>query len=339
MINFLNDFRTYFNFLKISKNKEAFFIDNKYIIKYLKPYIKKRLHKKILIISFEDLQNEFDKIKTFTFKTTLFRSLFFLTHKLKTLYSSTPGLNKTIFVKTKFYNCKYIYLQHSPVSLTMAYPDKYFDEFDAIETINRFQYNEISEIKKKRKLKCKIFRSKYNFLLGKKNKNYKDSKKFDVLIAPSWNTNFYKLNCHKILIDKLNEKKISYILRPHHMSFKKKEVSENDLKKQKINYDIKSELNFNDFKILISDWSGIIYENSLINGQKSLLLNTPQKINNHKYKNYQNIPIEIKARHIFGKTYNIDEINELVNDAKNIINKDLLVEDYEIKNFLKEFFY
>ena len=123
------------------------------------------------------------------------------------------------------------------------------------------------------------------------------------------------------------------------MSFKKKEVDENDLKKQEINYDIKSELNFDDYKILISDWSGIIYEHSLINGQKSLLLNTPQKINNHNYKNYKNIPIEIKARNIFGRTYNIDEIHELVDDAKNMINKDLLVEDLEIKNFLKEFFY
>ena len=339
MISFFNDLKSYFNFLRISKNKEAFFIDNKHIVKYLRPYIKKKLHKKILIINFEDLNNEFDNIKTFTFRTTLFRSLFFLTHKLKTLYSSTPGLNKTIFVKTKFSPCKYIYLQHSPVSLTMAYPDKYFDEFDAVETINKFQYNEMSEIKKKRKLKCKIFRSKYNFLSEQKNKKYKNNKKFDVLIAPSWNTNFYKLNCHKILIDKIKKKKISYTLRPHHMSFKKKEVDENDLKKQEINYDIKSELNFDDYKILISDWSGIIYEHSLINGQKSLLLNTPQKINNHNYKNYKNIPIEIKARNIFGRTYNIDEIHELVDDAKNMINKDLLVEDLEIKNFLKEFFY
>ena len=43
MISFFNDLKSYFNFLRISKNKEAFFIDNKHIVKYLRPYISKHL--------------------------------------------------------------------------------------------------------------------------------------------------------------------------------------------------------------------------------------------------------------------------------------------------------
>jgi hypothetical protein len=131
MINFFKDFYNYIVFLKLSKNRIAFFIDNQYLVKYLRPYIVKRLYKNPILISFEKFHLDFGPINLFVFKTTLFRSLIFLTHKLKVLYSTTPGLNKTIFAKSKFVKCKYIYLQHSPISLTLAYPDQYFDEFDA----------------------------------------------------------------------------------------------------------------------------------------------------------------------------------------------------------------
>ena len=44
------------------------------------------------------------------------------------------------------------------------------------------------------------------------------------------------------------------------MSLKKKEISINDLNKYKIDYDLSSELDLTNYKVLISDWLGIIYE-------------------------------------------------------------------------------
>ena len=341
MISFFKDFYNYIYFIKLSKNKKAFFIDNSNLVKYLKPYILKKLNKDIIVILFEDYNFDFGPISSFVFKTTLFRSLVFLTHKLRVLYSSTPGLNKTIFSKSKFAKCKYIYLQHSPVSLTLAYPDEYFDDFDAVQTINLFQFAEMKEIIKKRALKSKTFKSKYHFLVGKEfNLNIKKKdQKNEVLIAPSWNTNFFKLNCHKILAEKFKNKNIKFILRPHHMSFKNKEVSRNELENFQINYDLKHDLNLPDYKVLISDWSGIVYEYAILTRKKSLLINTPKKINNKNYLNYKNIPIEDSARNIFGFSYEIDDLDKLVQKTEEIIKKDDNKNDREIEDFLKKFFF
>ena len=124
--------------------------------------------KKIVIISFEDInQKIFCNDLIFVFKTNFFRQLVFLTLNLKYLYSSTPDLNKTIFVKSKFNKCKYIYLQHSPVSLTMIYRDKAFNEFDAVQVISRYQLKEMIEIKEKFNLNIKLIKSKYLFIQKK----------------------------------------------------------------------------------------------------------------------------------------------------------------------------
>ena len=47
-----------------------------------------------------------------------------------------------------------------------------------------------------------------------------DKKK--LLIAPTWNTNFYKRNIHENLFRLLEKNKIDYEFRPHYMSVKKR---------------------------------------------------------------------------------------------------------------------
>ena len=170
----------------------GFFCENEFILNFLAPYIKHKNQRKklILVMSFEKIEiNLGDYVSVYTFKTNFFRELFFLTLKLKYLYSSTPDIENTIFKKTKFSNCKYIYIQHSPVSLNLIYRESAFDNFDAIQTISKFQNNEIKEIIKKRNLKLKVFKSKYRFIEENLNSSSK-SKKYDLLIAPSWNTDF-----------------------------------------------------------------------------------------------------------------------------------------------------
>ena len=125
-----------------SNHRVGFFSENNYILKYLEPYILKKLKKeKILIISFEKIiNNNLNGARIFVFYTQFFRELVFLTLKLKYLYSSTPDLNQTIFKKSKLSKCKYIYLQHTPVSLTMIYNENAYDAFDALQAINTFQF-------------------------------------------------------------------------------------------------------------------------------------------------------------------------------------------------------
>ena len=338
------DFLNYIKYKKIEKNFTiGFFVENKHIFEYLKPYIlKKREKQKILILSFEHLIHEDgNKVKFFTFHTSFFRQLIFLTLKLKYLYSSTPGLNQTIFTKSKISNCKYIYLQHSPASLIMIYKNNAFDAFDAVQTIHSYQFNEMKEIILNKKLKCKVFKGKYLFF-DKVLKSKSDAK-CDLLIAPSWNSSFYKLNCHIILNELLLKNKINYEIRPHPMSLKLNEINIDDFKKLNIKYNISNEFNLNNYKFLISDWSGIYIEYAFLKKRKAMLINTPKKILNKNYTKFTHKPIEIDSRNIFADTFEVNELHklvlEIVNKKGKFNEKNSVLENEKIQKYINEIFY
>lgn len=313
-------FKDIYNFIRFKKNEKiykiGFFSENNFIYQYLEPYIVRRNKKtNIFVISFEDLNRDYlNERNVYVFKSKFFQELVFLTLNIKYLYSSTPDLNSTIFKKSKFSNCKYIYISHSPVSLTLIYREDAFNNFDAIQVTNSYQYEEMKQIKEKNMLKTKIFKSKYLFL-EKAKKNYRPKNiERDLIIAPSWNSNFYKNKCHIILNELLKEKKISFKIRPHPMSFKKGEISRDELLKDKIILDDNKKIEFDRYNFLISDWSGIFIEYFLISGKRAFMINTPKKMLNKNFKQFKAEPIEIHLRNVIGKTYEISEINKLVDE-------------------------
>jgi len=340
LIKLLKDITSY---LKLKFNSSNFFVgffcENNYIFQYLKPYIHAKSNKKkVLIISFEEIDFEAKKnIKIFVFKTNFFRELVFLSLNLRILYSSTPDLNKTIFKKSKFSSCKYIYLQHAPVSLTMVYHASAFDAFDAVQTVNTYQYEEMKEIKVKKKLKTKVFKGKYLYL-----SNYKSeiqNHEIDVLIAPSWNSKFYDLGCHLRLKDLLNKNNINFVLRPHPMSIKNREITYQELESNKIKYDVSPKANLNKFKFLISDWSGIFIEFAIVSNRTAHLINTPKKILNNNYQNYSKEPIEIATRNIFGNSFEVNDLNKLVQDIKNKKENFKNLKNDDLKNKIRNIFF
>ncbi len=332
MINFIEDL---FKFLKFKKKEKyfdnLFFVENKFLYQYLLPYIpRKSDKKKIIIFTFEEQKDHLIKdVYYLVLKTNFFRELFFLTLKIKYIYCSTPDLNNSFFKKTKLYQSKYIYIQHSPISLTAGYNKNAFKYFDAIQAINKYQFKEIIEIAKKFNAKIKPFKSKYKFILNKK---LEKKHTYDVVIAPTWNTDFYKNQCHIKLAQFLREKELSFIIRPHPASYKKKEITFNELSQQNINIDKDYLLDFNKFNFLISDWSGIYLEYALIKKQMSFLINTPRKILNNEHQSYNSKSIELDQRENLGKIYELNELEELVNEISKI---KLMSKNNEIKNFYK----
>ena len=343
MINFLKDCVNFINYKKKeSKYKIGFFSETNFILQYLKPYIiNKQQKNKIVIISFEDLAEEFfEKENIFVFKTNFFRELVFLTLNLKYLYSSTPEINKTIFKRSKLHHCKYIYLQHSPVSLTMIYKDQAFNEFDAIQVISQFQYDEMLEIKEKLNLKIKIFKSKYLFVKRQFDTKKKFKEQTDLLIAPTWNSGFFKLGCHKILNKLLAHKQISYKIRPHPMSYKKNEITKKELLDLNMVIDESKFINFFEYSFFISDWSGLFIEYALLFKRKSFLINTPKKIVNENYKKYKSTPVEISLRNILCRTYEINNIKDLIEDMNDIKkNYQDMKQDLYVKEIIEKKFY
>lgn len=316
MKNIISDISNYINLFK-EKYQIGFFSENNNIFEYLEPYIENKSKKhKIALITFEEIEKKIDNVKQFYFSNNFFRQLVFLTLNLKYLYSSTPGLNQNLFKKSKFSKCKYIYLQHSLCSMIMIYNKFAFDNFDAIQAVSNFQFNELKEIKNNRNLNYKIFKSDYLFL-KKKNNTSKTKFKKSVLIAPTWNTSFFALGCHDIICSLLKQNKISYDLRPHPMSFKKKEISIEELKTKDISMNINSNLNFSDYEILVSDWSGIFLEFAVLN-KTIFLVDTPKKILNEEFRLYENYPAEIQFRDKFAKCFSIENLETLVEDIKKI---------------------
>ena len=83
----------------------------------------------------------------------------------------------------------------------------------------------------------------------------------------------------------------------------------------------KDDLYSND--ILITDWSGISWEFSLMLGKPTLFVNTPMKIMNQNYFKFENKPYEIELREKIGFIYNVNELKNIVDkiNSPNFINE------------------
>lgn len=334
MIRFILDLVTYYKFYKLQPNiKCCFFVENKFIYQYLKPYVDKRNDYTTIIVSLETFNIENKRKKHFVFNTLFFQNLFFLTLKINFLVTSTPDLENSIFKRSKIGSTKYIYIQHSPLSLTHIYDEKAFLAFDAVQVINKYQHKEINEINSLYSKKIKTFKSSYLFL--KKNLGSSNTlNKTKILIAPTWLTNFYELQLHIKLKKIFDDNNIEFVLRPHPMSIKKKELKINELITKGFKIDISNNLNFKDYSNLITDWSGIFLEFSIINKRKSILLNTSQKIRNKNFKKFDGAPIEIEARSILGHNLDINSLTKVVNLLKlNEKEESNIIEDYYNTNF------
>ena len=299
---------------------------------YQEPYLKYLLNKKknYAIITLE--KNSFLNYENrFYFRTNFFKILFFNSINVKKVYTTTPDLDNSIFKRSKNKNVKYIFIQHSPVGLNMAY-DKYsFKNFDAIQVVNKFQYDDLNEINKVLNTRIKPIKSNYYFL-----KNFTFNKKTNkkILIAPTWNTNFYKNKLHLKIKEILDNSNFQYEIRPHKMSFIKKEFDLRELKKEFV-LNTEKMCNLSYYNQLITDWSGIYIEFALINKIKPICINSEKKIRNDEYKKFESPVAEIFLREKLSKIINLNNLNQIL--------KELSLTDHndkkEINEIIEKYFY
>ena len=336
MTNFLKNLLKLFHFKKNEKNyRRIIFNENKNTYKYLKPILKLS-NCKICVLTLEEIEEiNSDKFDYYYFNNNFIISILFLILKVKYLYTTTPDLNSTIFKKSIFNQTKYIYIQHSPISLSAGYRSNAFIHFDVIQAINVNQYSDIVDLNHFYKKKIKPFRYRYLFLDDLKNKNRKD--KIDFLIAPTWNTDFYVNSLHKKIFKILKDANKSFVFRPHYMSILKNELNLKELDLNDKELDIKSNLDFDNYSNLISDWSGIYLEFAFLNKKKPILINTQMKVRNNKYNNFTMKPIEQELRDLITIQFETDNIEKLSKYISNDTNNNY--QDEEIINILIRKFY
>ena len=303
-------FKIIYFFLFHNNNYYIFFSENNFTYKFLERYIAKKTRKKVLVFSFHEINKKSKFLNYLFLKNNFTRELFFIFCNCKFFYTTTPDIGFTIFKRSKNKNIKYIYLQHSMFSLNAIYNENSFVNFDTIQCISKMQEEEVKEINNLKRKKIRTFKSKYLFPY----KNENNDQKFEILIAPTWHTNFYRQKFFENIINLLIEQKITFKIRRHNMSIKNKELDEKIIKKYNIKFYEDEIINFKDFNYLISDWSGIIIEYYLIKNTKSFVINSKQKIRNKNFSCSKKIPTEVKYREVFSNVYQIDEIKHMVSD-------------------------
>lgn len=191
--------------------------------------------------------------------------------KADVLLSTTPSLDVYQWKRSK--NVKwYIHIPHMPNDIT-TYKMFGIDYFDAILTSGEYQNKQIRDLESLRHLKPKELKTVGLTYLDELNNKLKSNKKeknkeITVLLAPSWGKSSTLNKYGEKIIDKLIETGYKIIVRPHPQSF----TSEKDMldrlmnkypniewNKDSDNFDV---LNKSD--ILISDFSGVIFDFSLV---------------------------------------------------------------------------
>ena len=326
------------HFLKNQKKfKRIFFFENYFIEDHLSPYVYKCFdnNKTLLLTTYDFKNKELYKFNVIKISNNFFLNFLFQFLQIKYCYSSTPELGKNYFVKSAFKFTKYIFIQHSPMGLNGIYKKNAFNNFDVVQVINTFQKDDLIEINTLNKTNIKIWKSNYLFFNNKNDPIKRKNEKIKVLIAPSHGTLFYQ-QAIDLLIKSLDQNLYHVEFRPHLMTIQK-----NKFLKKKIedNFMINNgKINFSEFDILISDWSGAYIEFAYKKKQKSILIDVPQKILNDNFKQFSNKSIDIEARKILGKVIKINQIHK-INNFINEVNKEKVINEKIVSNFFIEYFF
>lgn len=190
--------------------------------------------------------------------------------KATIVLSTTPGLDVYQWKRSR--NVKYyIHIPHTASELT-TYHMFGLDYYDAILMSGQYQIDDVRALEKLRglpKKECRIVGIPYLDEMAIRLKNATiDEHEPTVLVAPSWGKNSLLNRFGKTLINQLISTKYHIIIRPHPQSF----TSEKALVEQLMNEYPELEWNrdvdnfdvLNRSDILISDFSGVIFDFALV---------------------------------------------------------------------------
>jgi YidC/Oxa1 family membrane protein insertase len=138
-----------------------------------------------------------------------------------------------------------------------------------------------------------------------------------ILIGPTWGTNSILDVCGLKLIRILLRSNYEVIIRPHPMTRNKTPqllMALNDEFKGLKNYKLEDSFSLESIynsDLLISDWSGLIFEYVFGTERPVLFINLPQKIVNTRYKEVGITPIDYKIRNRIGVSVDVTELGRI----------------------------
>ncbi len=244
---------------------------------------------------------------------------------------------------------EYIYVFHGYGSTTIQYRKGAFDHFDTIFCIGPYMINEIRETEAKYGLKPKkLIEHGYGLfdrLLREREKLPEGSNDPRmVLIAPSYQSGNIMESCVDEIIDNLYAAGYKVVVRPHPQFVKRNPDFMPELEDryaEKTGDRLVFETNFTTHTsvytadLLITDWSGVACEFSFVTKRPVLFINTPIKVVNPEYDQYENKPVEISYRDIIGVSIDPGEVTNIADHVSEVFARE---NDYRqtITNYFEE---
>ena len=192
--------------------------------------------------------------------------------KADILFSTTPGLDVYQWKRSRDVKY-YVHIPHAASDITV-YRMFGIDYYDAIILSGDYQVDQIRKLEELRNLpnkELKVLGIPYMDEMKKRLDNNQASKKekdIQVIVAPSWGESAILKKFGSKIIDELLNTGYKIVVRPHPQSF----ISEKEMIEELMNKDPNVEWNrdvdnfdvLNDSDILISDFSGVMFDFALV---------------------------------------------------------------------------
>lgn len=242
-----------------------------------------------------------------------FRILMFRNLRADLLVTTLPDVG-SFHLKRPLGVGKLVYMHHSLSSMNMIYRAHAYDHYDVIMCVGAYHEYETREMEEYFNTHNKLLiKAGYPALddllekLGKHEKTHQVNIKPIVTIAPSWQEDNIIETCADELIDSCLKSGFTVQLRPHPITLKYgHKAIDKILDKFKSNVDFVFDNNSGGFNsylqtdVMVTDWSGTAYKFAFSTLKPILFINTPIKDHNPHYRDYKNIPVEIKWRDSIG---------------------------------------
>lgn len=248
---------------------------------------------------------------------------------------TTPDLDN-FYLKRSYLkkDIEYVYVFHGMTSTNMCMRKGAYDHFDTLLCVGQHQIDEIRETEKMYQLPAKNLIPCGYGMLDNLLKAYEAQEqqaagaRKRILIAPSWQEGNILETCIDDLISKLYCDEYSIILRPHPEFIKRYPAKINGIVERHKGRNpelFKTELDFSSNStiftadLLITDWSGIAHEFSYTTKKPVLFINTPMKVLNPEYINYENQPLDITLRNQLGISIETNETDKAPKAVKELL--------------------
>ena len=243
---------------------------------------------------------------------------------------TTPQLDVLQLKRSKFCN-HYVHIFHS-ISGSNDYRLFALDYYDSVLCDAEFQINDIRAMEEARNLpskELKIVGSPYMDYMKEQAKKLDINKNdvFTVLLAPTWGPDGLLSKYGSILIDKLLKKDYNIIIRPHPQSLLvEKNIIDSLKHKYSDNKKIKFDFENDNLKsmaisdILISDFSGIMFEYAFLFNRPFLYVNKNMNDDIYDYSELGEKPLRYQVMNQIGMELNdenIYQIDKIVESLKN----------------------